>query len=148
MTQPIDSFSDQYRFLSNFHPCKVIYEGIEYPSVEHAYQAAKSLDPKIRLKFSNIKMKAGYAKYMGRKIKIREDWSDELKLKVMEDLIRSKFTENNSLELALFNTGNAQLIEGNYWKDYFWGVCKGRGENHLGKILMKIRGELSAKSFN
>ena len=27
-------------------------------------------------------------------------------------------------------------------EDFFWGVCNGKGENHLGKILMKVRDEI------
>jgi predicted NAD-dependent protein-ADP-ribosyltransferase YbiA (DUF1768 family) len=33
------------------------------------------------------------------------------------------------------------LIEGNYWKDTFWGICDGIGKNYLGKILMEVREE-------
>ena len=37
------------------------------------------------------------------------------------------------------DTNNEELIEGNTWNDTYWGVCNGRGQNHLGKILMKVR---------
>jgi predicted NAD-dependent protein-ADP-ribosyltransferase YbiA (DUF1768 family) len=56
----------------------------------------------------------------------------------MEDILMRKFAH---LELRglLLATGDAHLEEGNWWGDYFWGVCKGKGENNLGKILMKVR---------
>jgi len=38
----IDSFKGDFRFLSNFYPVNVDYEGIMYPTVEHAYVAAKN----------------------------------------------------------------------------------------------------------
>lgn len=49
-----------------------------------------------------------------------------------------KFAEPG-LQAKLLETGNEELVEGNYWGDTFWGVCRGRGENHLGKLLMKVR---------
>ena len=49
----IDSFEGKYRFLSNFYLSPITYEGIEYPSVEHAYQAAKTFDQKIRQKVAD-----------------------------------------------------------------------------------------------
>ena len=46
----IDRFTREtgYDFLSNFYPSTVSFEGMLYPTVEHAYQAAKTIDPKIR----------------------------------------------------------------------------------------------------
>lgn len=60
----------------------------------------------------------------------------------MEDIVRDKFTRNEDLKAMLLATGDEGLIEGNWWGDTFWGECKGQGENHLGRILMKIRREL------
>lgn len=135
----IDSFSDEFRFLSNFYPCKVEYENLIYPSVEHAYQAAKTLDiyERRQILFS---AKAGDAKKLGRKLTLRSDW-ESIKLQVMEDLVRQKF-KYESLKKRLLATEDVYLEEGNYWSDFYWGVCNGIGENHLGKILMKVRKEL------
>lgn len=60
----------------------------------------------------------------------------------MEDIVRSKFSKCEALKNALLRTGEAELVEGNWWEDTFWGACKGVGENHLGRILMKVRKEL------
>ena len=56
-----------------------------------------------------------------------------------------KFTQHDDLKALLLATGDANLEEGNTWNDTFWGVdlANGCGQNNLGKILMKIRGELS-----
>lgn len=135
----IDDFKGEYAFLSNFYPCVdwIEYGGMTYPSVEHAYQAAK-VSPLLRAQFQVGT--AAEAKKLGRTQKCRSDW-DDVKLDIMEELLRCKF---NSLGLALLliNTRPQELIEGNWWGDTFWGVCRGKGENHLGKLLMKIRAEL------
>lgn len=139
MTNIIDSFTGDYKFLSNFYPCKVKLDDVEYPSVEHAYQAAKTLDPDERKHFHRHPLPtAGESKKLGRKLKIRPDW-ESVKLKVMEDLLVQKFADE-ILKKQLQETGDAKLIEGNWWGDTFWGVdVKKGGKNHLGKLLMKIR---------
>jgi hypothetical protein len=136
----INEFQDEYRFLSNFYYSKILYEGIEYPSVEHAFQAAKTLDKEVRLFMSKMKS-CNDVKGYGRKVDLREDW-EQVKLQVMYDLVKTKFTSNNYLKQKLIETENEELIEGNYWNDFYWGICNGKGENHLGKILMKVRKEL------
>jgi ribA/ribD-fused uncharacterized protein len=137
----IDSFQGEYRFLSNFWPAVVDYEGISYPSVEHAYQSAKTLDRSERRRIAAI-AEPGEAKRAGRALpNQRADW-EQVKLRVMEDCVRYKFTRHADLREKLLATGTAELIEGNTWNDRFWGVCDGQGENHLGKILMKVRTEL------
>lgn len=140
-TPVIDSFSSDYRFLSNFHPCSITIEGLEYPSVEHAFQAMKTLDPEERSAIQKAQS-PGKAKRAGQKVVLRPDW-DAIRVGVMEELVRQKFSKNRELANSLLATGDAQLIEGNTWDDTFWGVCGGRGENWLGKILMKVRNELS-----
>jgi hypothetical protein len=60
----------------------------------------------------------------------------------MESLVKEKFTRDTELGAKLVATGDEELVEGNYWGDTFWGVCRGVGQNHLGKILMKVREEL------
>lgn len=136
----IDRFTDRYRFLSNFYPAPVILDGILYPSVEYAYQAAKTLDPHQRETIRKCS-RPGDAKRVGSCVVIRPDWG-RVKLSVMEDLVRQKFTDHQHLRDLLLSTGEQELIEGNTWGDRFWGVCGDVGENHLGKILMKVRQEL------
>jgi len=144
--QLIKRFSGKYNFLSNFYPCEIIYENIKYPSVEHAYQASKTLDIKLKKEIANKKT-PDLAKKLGNKIELRKDW-DSIKLNIMETLIRQKFRNHKDLRIKLLETDNAELIEGNTWGDTFWGIYKGRGENHLGKILMKIRDEIKNEVKN
>lgn len=140
MTAPITRFYGLHRFMSNFWPAVVVFEGYSYPTVEHAYCAAKTLDKVERTKIMQART-PGEAKRLGKKVTIRRDW-DELKLSVMEDLARQKFQKHSDLRRGLLATGNAEIFEGNTWGDKFWGVCRGEGHNHLGKILMKVRSEL------
>lgn len=135
----IKQFSEKYRFLSNFWPCRIDYKGYTFDSVEHAYQAQKCADPMDITLF--LTGTPGEAKRVGSKVKIRSNWED-IKLKVMEDLVRIKFS-NPELKHQLLLTKNQHLQEGNYWNDSFWGVNlkTGIGENNLGKIIMKIRKE-------
>jgi len=134
----IDKFEGEFRWLSNFWHCDVTWEGATYKSSEAAYQAAKTLDPVERYKFEPVT--AGLSKKMGRKVNLRPDW-EEVKDSIIEDILRCKFDQNPGLKNNLLATGNKELIEGNWWGDVYWGVCKGKGENKLGKLLMKLREE-------
>jgi len=135
----INAFNGKYFFLSNFFPCHINYEGIIYPSTEHAFQAAKTLDIGKRRTISVLKT-AREAKAYGRKIPLRTDWEGS-KVHIIYKLCHLKFIQSE-LKQQLLSTGKEQLIEGNTWGDAFWGVCNGKGKNYLGKILMHIRGRL------
>ena len=134
----IGPFRGQYAFLSNFSLVEVQFEGQVYPTVEHAFQAAKTLDLEKRAEIARLSC-PGYAKGAGRRLRLRGDWED-VKLSVMETLLRKKFC-NWRLRRMLLLTQDHELVEFNWWHDTFWGVCDGVGENHLGKLLMKIREE-------
>lgn len=141
----ISSFQGDHSFLSNFWPCVVALDSVEYPSVEHAYVAAKTLDPQVRLKARTCRT-PGDVKRLGRKISLRTDWN-EIKLSVMSELLDQKFGRHPDLRKRLLATGDRQLIEGNTWGDTFWGVCNGVGENHLGKLLMKTREKFKSPPY-
>jgi ribA/ribD-fused uncharacterized protein len=134
-------FAQRYYFLSNFHPVLtgIEYEGMVYGSVEAAYQAAKTLDPIERRKIS--RMDARHAKEAGKRVTLRPDWN-LIKLDVMETLLRKKFIDLPHFAKELMDTNPEELIEGNTWGDTYWGRCGGRGHNHLGRLLMKLRAEL------
>jgi len=63
----ITSFNGKYEFLSNFYYSPVTYEGITYPTVEHAFQAAKTFDVTERRRISEMKT-PGMAKRAGRRV--------------------------------------------------------------------------------
>ena len=132
----ITSFHGEHRFLSNFWPAPVVLDGVTYPTVEHAYVAAKTTDLERRAEIAQVE-RPGEVKRIGRKLKLRDDW-EAVKLSVMADLVRQKFA-HPELRRMLLDTGDANLVEGNTWGDTFWGVCRGQGKNHLGRILMEVR---------
>lgn len=144
MPKVIDSFENEFAFLSNFYPSKICYEGIDYPTVEHAFQAAKTFDFEQRVGIAAAPT-PGKAKRMGRSVSLRPDW-EEVKDSIMEELVRRKF-KDKYLALLLWSTGDKELIEGNSWNDTYWGVCNGVGRNQLGKTLMKIREEIKIKQY-
>jgi ribA/ribD-fused uncharacterized protein len=146
----IDKFEGRWRFLSNFHPCKVEHQGIVYPSVEHYYVALKCNNEQMingkhytigdfREMISRIP-NAAIVKSIGRKMQVRKDWDDK-KLDFMLYGIREKFKDPGLKELLL-STEDFSLVEGNDWNDKFWGVSQGKGLNHLGRILMRVRKEI------
>lgn len=137
----IKGFFGPYRFLSNFEFCPngVEFEGLMYMSSEAAYQSAKIANIQDRKRFTTLS--ALDSKREGRKLDIREDWTD-VKDDVMYRVLVSKFTRNGGLKNILLDTGDKYLEETNYWNDQYWGVCEGVGENKLGQTLMKVRAEL------
>lgn len=137
-------FFGRYRFLSNFYPSPVLWEGVEYPTVEHAYQAAKCKFPS---EADRIRKKStpAMAKYAGRYVTLKSDWA-EIRLAVMDELLRQKFG-NDPLRLMLLRTAPKKLIEENTWNDRYWGTVNGEGRNILGKLLMRIRKEILDGTF-
>ena len=145
MKKIVKEFKGKYYFLSNFYPAKIVIDGLEYATTEHYFQSMKFTSPKIRERIRNTSTPA-LAKKMAKKYKRREDWYD-VSLSVMEKALKVKFSRP-ALREKLLDTGDMYLQEGNRWNDTFWGVDlkTGKGENHLGKILMKIRAEIKIKS--
>lgn len=175
----INRFDNKYAFLSNFYESTVSYNGIVYQNSEAAFQHAKcsnlSTDeqfkvidrlfnktkilimPYVNRNDSNplgtvfSKVNPSIAKRLGRAVPIRDDW-DEVKYSIMNNIVYNKFNQHKDLRDKLLSTGDAQLIEGNYWHDNTWGVCncdkcagmKGSNgnNNNLGKILMDVREKL------
>lgn len=142
----IDQFKDEFRFLSNFWPAVVRLPDDEFPdeygSVEHAFQAAKSLNSKERKAIREAPT-PGKAKRWGREVTLRPGWED-IKVNVMRGLLWIKFNEDPRLRAKLLATEEIELVEGNTWGDRFWGVDlkTGVGENHLGKLLVETRDKI------
>jgi ribA/ribD-fused uncharacterized protein len=141
-------FQGNNRFLSNFYPSEVEYEGNIYPTAENAFQAAKVLSSILRKEFLDIS--PGEAKRLGQRMPLRPLW-EESKLQIMEQIVTLKF-EDKGMALLLTDTYPARLVEGNTWGDFFWGMVYKKadenfsagwyGNNHLGKILMRVRKSL------
>ena len=144
----ITYFEGKFEFMSNFFPSVVFLDGDSYPTVENAYQAAKTLNCQIRWRMQN--MQPGGAKRLGNSLQLRPDW-ESVKYEIMKDLVSQKFIQL-PFKVKLLETGDSQLIEGNSWHDQIWGACNCGGSlgfckkkpttvasNWLGKILMEVR---------
>lgn len=139
--QVIQEFKDDYRFLSNFYYLEkpIKYDELYYPTVEHFYVAMKTTSGTLREAVSKHPLKG--LKAFGKTFELRDDW-DTIKTSVMLYGLLYKFSEHNpSIRKALIDTGDAELVEGNYWNDTYWGVSlkTGEGQNKLGKMLMNVR---------
>jgi len=76
-----------------------------------------------------------------RDVEERENW-EEIKLDVMYDGLKAKFEQNEDLKTSLLETDKKQLVF-DLKKDNYWGIGKNnKGENMLGKLLMKLRTNL------
>jgi len=153
---PVTAFRGEHWFLANPCACPVAFEGILYPSAEHAFQAAKTLDQDTR---RGIAALADWrqAKQAGRALVLRPGWNG-LRRAVMLQIVLDKFTRSPELRTRLAATGRAVLLEGNSWGDTDWGaVLSGHpawsaelpwwhtqgavwaGHNWLGFTLMVVR---------
>jgi ribA/ribD-fused uncharacterized protein len=145
MKNIINSFDGEFAFLSNFYESKIVHADMTFPTVEHAFQAAKSLSEEEQAAISIAKT-PNIAKRLGRKVILRPDW-EQVKEKIMYECVKEKF-KDPTLKQKLIDTYPAELIEGNTWHDNCWGDCSCEkcknieGKNLLGKILMKVRDEI------
>jgi ribA/ribD-fused uncharacterized protein len=143
----IDSFRDEFFFLSNFYPSPVFYNGFRWPTAEHAFQSAKMDDIYYRRGLFLVQNPAA-AKRIGRGAPaLREDW-DDVRQYVMWDVVRAKFSHGTEIAERLRYTDPHELVEGNYWHDNYWGVCKcskcagSNPSNWLGVLLSEWRKQL------
>lgn len=135
-------------FLGNYEPCEVIYDQVSYKCSEAAYQAQRFTSCEIKDQFCHLDGPSAWslANRLKRTEKVREDWSDEIKLTIMKQVVKAKFDQNSSLKDRLIHTESAYLVE-HTGRDRFWadGGRKKNGFNHLGRILMEVREELGGK---
>jgi hypothetical protein len=141
----ISRFRDDAFFLSNMFPWPVHLDGEQYFSVEHAFQAAKTLSASERRAIQQAKS-GQEAKRLGRQVTLRPNWNDQ-KVEIMRGLLQEKFS-HHGLRQRLLDTGSVPLVEGNTWGDKFWGCVSENGSlnglNRLGRILMDIRAEAAS----
>ncbi len=156
MTEPIVTFRGRHFFLSNFYapaPVRILVGSrwTRCPTVEHGYQASKTLNQRWRKEIIAAPT-AAEAKQYGKNV-MRVSYWEEVKLVVMLELLRQKFSRTKMSD-RLLRTGDAKLIEGNWWHDNFWGVCecdrcaehcaKEQVEgNWLGRLLMRVRRDIA-----
>lgn len=135
-----------YGCFSNFYPCAIKYQDMDFLNSEAAYQAMKTGDPEARKQFTGLTGKE--AKKLGGKLTSCTDW-DAIKFLIMVDICYAKFSQNLELKWILLGTGHEELVEDTTgWHDNIWGDCSCEycktisGQNLLGKALMKVRSKL------
>ncbi|MGL4353027.1 MAG: NADAR family protein [Aeromonas popoffii] len=154
----IISFSGNNRFLSNFYPSPIeipaceldpCLEGvIEFPTVEHAYQASK-FDFRSEEWTRIFEAKTpGAAKHIAATHKPTQEFLGR-RNDIMRSLLHKKFAYGSTCAWLLMGTGvRTELVEGNDWGDIYWGRVfndkgnLGEGQNILGRMLMNRRATL------
>ncbi len=158
----IETFRGNNFFLSNMKPLEnwiTTDHGIDVPTSEHAYQAAKfnnnlvlhenicaarAADGDNRIFADGLAAKELAHKYQEFGVIIVDDW-EVAKRGIMLSITRKKYEKNPDLAEMLLGTGDQEIVEGNDWGDRDWGVDpigSDNGENNLGKIIMQVRDEL------
>jgi ribA/ribD-fused uncharacterized protein len=135
-----------YGAFSNLFRRPIVFEGREYPTAEHAYQAGKARKQAVRewilsAPSPSLVAMAAHGLYTW---DIVPNWA-EIKFDRMRSVLRSKFAQHEDLRALLLQTGNARLVEvsrTNNPVNRVWGEVNGKGLNMLGVLLMEIRAEL------
>ncbi len=145
----IPAFRNEAGFLSNFAPYYhdeyMKIDHVIYLSNEHFYQAMKFTNKDKQRMISNHDFKGlkGYVRTLG---PINPDW-DNIRNSVMRTGLEYKFNLPR-FKTLLLSTGDEEIVERNTWRDTYWGVYQGKGENRLGKMLMEIRDKLKIINEN
>eukprot|EP00964_Phaeocystis_antarctica_P046709 scaffold27011_cov63-Phaeocystis_antarctica.AAC.1 len=141
--ESITGFSGRWEALSNWFPATVVWSGKQYPSVEHAFQAAKAEAEPEQAEAIRKAASPKEANALGQALSLPPTWERQ-RLTLMETLLRDKFRRDSALRERLLRTENKNLIANNKWGEAFWGVSGGNGGNNLGKLLMSLRDEARA----
>ncbi len=140
--RPFTIFTHQegFEFLSNMRLYPIQALGTRFRASENLYQFSK-LPKELREEYIHRfpKMHPFVARKITRKLPVREDW-EEIKLKVMFDVLRLKFYQHPYLLRQLLHI-EGPLCEFNTWRDTYWGydINLQKGHNYLGKLLMLLR---------
>ncbi|CAE6905429.1 NADAR family protein [Paraburkholderia domus] len=135
-----------YGVFSNLYKRAVIFEGVEYPTSEHAYQAGKARKDAVRewlmaAPSPSLLAMAAHGLYVW---DVHPDWS-KTKFERMKRVLHAKFAQHPDLQQILLLTGDARLVEVatvDNAVNRLWGEVKGVGKNMLGTLLMEVRNEI------
>ena len=134
----INGFTKEYAFLSMFFDRQIVFNDLTYKNAEAAYQAQKTDNEAMRKKFTRLLPTEAIRR--AEKLPLRDDW-DSIKDEALYQINKTKFSDA-ALRQKLIETRQEELINAINYTDER-GVFNGKGENKLGKVLMKIREELS-----
>lgn len=139
MKEIIDCYERDFYVFSNFSSFQLIWKGKLYPTAEHAYHSEKFESPLVKEQIRNC-FSAHEAFKMANDLK---DWRvknwDDIKVSIMEDILRAKVYQHPYVLKKLLQSGDRPIVECS-WRDDFWGWGPNKdGQNMLGKLWMKIR---------
>jgi len=141
-------YEREYYCFSNFSSFAVKWRGKLWQTSEHAYQAAHFFKTAPKLAETIYHAKSAHEAYKiakGNANKAPKNW-EEIKVGIMEEIVRQKLKQHPYIMKKLLQTGTRKIMEDSP-KDPFWGWGKDRkGRNELGKLWMKLRGEIARKS--
>jgi len=142
----IPYYETSHFVFSNFSAHTVEYNGVNYPTAEHAFHAQKFDDPLLADKIRDCGSPlAAWQLAHELKPQRRSDWND-VKVAILTDIIRAKVNQHQEVKDALLSSGSEEIIEINP-NDDFWGSGPdGNGQNNTGKIFMQIRSELQSRA--
>ena len=114
----IFQFKDEYAFLNICFKSQFVWQGVKY---ESAWAAFLSSMPEQK-EYANCP-------------------AQDAQISIMESILKAKFEQNPSVMQKLADTGNCILINGHNKHETFWGtnLYSWLGDNHLGRLLMRIR---------
>jgi len=135
-----------YGVFSNLFRREMDFEGINFPTAEHAYQYGKPRKQEVCdwLMAAPSPSLLAVAAHGLLSWDIAPGWSKH-KVERMRNVLIAKFQQHNDLRQILLCTGDAKIIEvGTVDNDVnrFWGEVNGVGKNMLGILLMEIRATL------
>ncbi|MDP2752112.1 MAG: NADAR family protein [Rhodocyclaceae bacterium] len=139
-----------YGVFSNLYKREIEFEGIYYPTAEHAYQAGKPRKNSVRewllgAPSPALLAMAAHGLYSW---DICSDWS-KIKFDRMKQVLRAKFTQHDDLRELLLSTDEARLVEAatvDNSVNRTWGEVNGKGKNMLGNLLMEVRADIREAS--
>lgn len=142
----IPYYEESYFALHNFSAHAIEIDGITYPTAEHAFHALKFDDSNLRDRIIACPSPIAAFK-LGKELKPhrRPDW-DDIKIDILTDIIRHKAQQNPDVKETLLLSGSEEIVEANPTDDFWGNGPNGDGQNHTGKILMKIRDELKVSA--
>jgi len=155
--------------FSNLFRRSIRVRGEEFPTVEHAYQSLKPRDRRVRDWLMSAPSpslvalaahtfpseEADPAEVMGRTsdallgFHTRPGWS-RLRYPWMLQCLQIKFEQHDDLRDLLLSTGTIRIIEAGRIDDDAgrrWGIVNGRGQNYLGRMLMRVRAQLGGEEY-
>lgn len=141
-----------YGAFSNLFRRPVLFEGEEFPTAEHAYQAGKARKKDVRAWIlsapsPSLVAMAAHGLYTW---DIVPNWS-KVKFDRMREVLRAKFAQHEDLRHLLLSTGSARLVEScktDNLVNRTWGEVNGKGKNMLGRLLMEVRDELRTEDLS